>query len=58
MRALRSYGIASLIGHQAHTAWILLGAVVAVTVGFATLNLFLADSGLAVLSEHASSRDV
>ena len=42
------------VTHHARTAWMLVGAVVAVTVGFATLNLFLADNGLAVLNEHAT----
>ncbi|HUN89334.1 MAG TPA: hypothetical protein VMU28_11110 [Terriglobales bacterium] len=39
--------------HQAHIAWMLVLATVAVVAGFATLNLFLADSGMAVLNEHA-----
>jgi len=43
-----------LATHHAHTAWMLAGAAVAVVAGFATLNLFLADSGMAVLNEHAA----
>ena len=30
------------------------GAAVAVVAGFATLNLLLADNGMAVLNEHAA----
>ena len=45
MRALTQY---------VHTAWMVVVAVVAVVVGFSTLNMMLADSGLAVLNEHAA----
>lgn len=40
--------------HYAHTGWQLLSATVAVVAGFSTLNMTLADSGLAVLNEHAA----
>ena len=43
-----------LVTHHARTAWMLVGAAVAVVAGFATLNLLLADNGLAVLNEHAT----
>jgi len=43
-----------IMTHHAHTAWMLVGAVIAVTVGFATLNMLLADNGMAVLNEHAT----
>lgn len=47
-------GVTGFFAHQAHTVWVVLHAVIAVLVGFATLNLFLADSGMAVLNEHAA----
>jgi len=40
--------------HYAHIAWMVTVAAVAVVVGFSTLNMMLADSGLAVLNEHAA----
>ncbi len=46
-------GVASLVVHSAQTTWMVLGAVIAVAVGYATLNMVLADSGFAVLNEHS-----
>jgi len=42
------------LAHYAHYAWMVVHAVFAVVVGFSTLNMTLADSGLAVLNEHAA----
>lgn len=44
----------ALVTHHARIAWMLVGATVAVVAGFATLNLILADNGMAVLHEHAA----
>ncbi|MGZ4787668.1 MAG: hypothetical protein ACXVZX_04055 [Terriglobales bacterium] len=46
-------GRGNVIGHCARTLWMLLGAMLAVVVGFATVNMVLADSGFAVLNEHS-----
>ena len=43
-----------IVTHYAHTGWLVVHAVVAVVVGFSTLNMTLADSGLAVLNEHVA----
>ncbi len=47
-------GRGNFLLHHAHTAWMVVLAAVAVVVGFSTLNMMLADSGLAVLNEHAA----
>jgi len=47
-------GHTGFVGHYLHTGWMLLTAAVAVGAGFATMNMMLADSGLAVLNEHAA----
>jgi len=47
-------GQGNIVSHYAHLAWMLLNAAVAVVVGFSTLNMMLADSGMAVLNEHAA----
>jgi len=40
--------------HHARTAWMLLGAVVAVVAGFSMLNMVLAESGMEVLHAHTA----
>jgi hypothetical protein len=40
--------------HYAYTGWRLLSATAAVVAGFSTLNMTLADSGLAMLQEHTA----
>jgi hypothetical protein len=42
------------VTHYAHAGWRLVSAVVAVIAGFSTLNMTLADSGLASLNEQAT----
>ena len=54
MNIAASTGIGGRITQHAHVTWMLSVATVAVVVGFATLNMMLADSGLAVLNEHAA----
>ena len=39
--------------HFVGTIWMVLTAMLSVIVGFATLNMVLADSGFAVLNEHS-----
>jgi hypothetical protein len=46
-------GFSNVVVHFIRTVWMLLGAMLAVVVGFATLNMVLADSGFAVLNEHS-----
>lgn len=41
------------LGHYAHTVWHVAGAFISVIAGWSTLNVPLADSGLAVLNHHA-----
>lgn len=47
-------GRGNVVMHYAHTTWMLVLAVTAVGVGFATVNMMLADSGMAVLNHHAA----
>ena len=46
-------GSGNVLTHFFRTLWMLLAAMLAVVVGFATLNMVLADSGFAVLNEHS-----
>jgi hypothetical protein len=41
-------------GHYARTAWTLVNAVIAVVAGISTLNLAIANTGMATLNEAAS----
>ena len=52
--APQSSGARYFVAHYIHTSWMVLGAVIAVIAGFTTLNMFMADSGMAVLNEHAA----
>ncbi len=49
----RTGGWANLVVHFVRMVWMLMTAMLAVAVGFATLNMVLTDSGFAVLSEHS-----
>ncbi|HWR14288.1 MAG TPA: hypothetical protein VN577_05645 [Terriglobales bacterium] len=44
----------ALVGHGARTAWTLASAVIAVVAGISTLNMAVADIGMATLNEIAS----
>ena len=46
-------GVLSLLTHSAQITWMVLSAMFAVALGYATLNMVLADSGFAVLNEHS-----
>jgi hypothetical protein len=54
MTERQARGRARLATHYAHTGWRLLSATAAVLAGFSTLNMTLADSGIAVLQEHTA----
>jgi hypothetical protein len=54
MNVAASTGIGGRVMQYAHLSWMLVVAAIAVVVGFSTLNMMLADSGLAVLNEHAA----
>jgi len=43
----------NVVVHLIRTVWMLLAAMLAIVVGFATLNMVLADSGFAVVNEHS-----
>jgi hypothetical protein len=47
-------GRGNVVTHSVRMGWMLLSAMLAVVVGFATLNMILADSGMAVLNEHSA----
>jgi len=51
----QSIGRGRVARHYAHVGWQLLSGTVAVVAGFSTQNMTLADSGLAVLNQHATS---
>jgi len=52
--AEQTSGTGNALTQMARTVWMLLHAMLAVVVGFATLNMVLADSGMAVLNEHSA----
>jgi hypothetical protein len=54
IEARTSGGRGRLATHYVHTGCRLLGAAAAVLAGFSTLNMTLADSGLAILQEHTA----
>ena len=54
MNVAASTGIGGRALQYAHLTWMVAVAAIAVVVGFSTLNMMLADSGLAVLNEHAA----
>lgn len=54
MNLAATTGIGGRVTQYAHVIWMVAVAAFAVVIGFSTLNMMLADSGLAVLNEHAS----
>lgn len=54
MNLAATSGIGGRAMQYAHLTWMLALAAIAVVVGFSTLNMILADSGMAVLNEHAA----
>jgi hypothetical protein len=51
----QSGGRCAQLGHYTRTAWTLFHAVIAVIAGVSTLNMAVANTGMATLSEVASS---